>query len=112
MTGNGMHERLLESGIAVIGMAGRFPGAPSLDEFWRNIRNGKLTLRTFTDAELEAVGVSEAELRHPHYVKVGAYIDHIDQFDAGSFDFSPREAEITSPQQRILLECAYHALED
>lgn len=112
MTGNGMHERLLESGIAVIGMAGRFPGARSLDEFWRNIRNGKLTLRTFTDAELEAVGVSEAELRHPHYVKVGAYIDHIDQFDAGSFDFSPREAEITSPQQRILLECAYHALED
>lgn len=112
MAGNAIHKQPQESGVAIIGMAGRFPGARSLDEFWRNIRNGRLCLKTFTDAELTSVGVSDAELRNPNYVKVGAYLEDIDLFDAEFFDFSPREAQITSPQQRILLECAYHALED
>jgi len=98
--------------IAVIGMAGRFPGAPDVDAFWNNIRNGVESLRVFTDEELLAAGVDRALLDNPDYVKSGVLLDGIEEFDAGYFGFTPREAEVTDPQQRLLFECAVEALEN
>jgi acyl transferase domain-containing protein len=98
--------------IAVIGMSGRFPGAENLARFWENLRDGVESIRQFTDDELKSLGVSQASLRDPNFVKAGAILEKIDQFDASFFGYSPREAEIIDPQQRIFLECAWQALED
>jgi acyl transferase domain-containing protein len=57
------------STIAIVGMAGRFPGARSVQEFWHNLRNGVESIRSLTDAELLAVGVPREELARPDYVK-------------------------------------------
>jgi non-ribosomal peptide synthase protein (TIGR01720 family) len=97
--------------IAVIGMAGRFPGARDVNQFWQNLRDGVESLSFFADRELEAAGVAPALLDHPAYVKAGMILDDIEQFDAALFGFTPREAEITDPQHRLFLECAWEALE-
>jgi acyl transferase domain-containing protein/alpha-ketoglutarate-dependent taurine dioxygenase/acyl carrier protein len=97
--------------IAIVGMAGRFPGAPDVDTFWRNIRDGVESVTVFSDDELRARGVPERTLADPDYVKAGVLFDGFDQFDAGFFGYSPREAEHLDPQQRIFLECAWEALE-
>ena len=98
--------------IAIIGMSGRFPGAADIDEFWKNLCAGVETVRTLSDDELKKAGVSQAELDDPDYVKVAATLEDIDLFDAAFFDYSPVEASIMDPQQRILLECAWQALEN
>ncbi|HEX7333865.1 MAG TPA: SDR family NAD(P)-dependent oxidoreductase [Pyrinomonadaceae bacterium] len=100
------------SDIAIIGMIGRFPGAASVEEFWRNLRDGVETVTFFTDEELLASGIDAASLSNPHFIKAGRYIEDIDMFDASFFGFSPREAEILDPQQRIFLECSWEALEN
>ena len=98
-------------GIAIVGMTGRFPGARNLDEFWRNIRDGVESISFFSEAELAEAGVPPALLQSPNYVKAGAPLADIDQFDAGFFGFNPREAAATDPQHRLFLECAWQALE-
>jgi natural product biosynthesis luciferase-like monooxygenase protein len=98
-------------GIAVVGMAGRFPGAPTLEKFWTNLRDGVESVSFFSDDELKAAGVAPALLRDPDYVKAKAILDDVPGFDAGFFGFTPREAEITDPQHRLFLECAWEALE-
>ena len=97
--------------IAVIGMAGRFPGARSVDAFWTNLAEGVESLRSLSEEELIAHGVSQAEFADPAYVRRAAVVDGIDQFDAGFFGFSPRDAAIMDPQHRQFLECAWEALE-
>jgi thioester reductase-like protein len=97
--------------IAIIGMAGRFPGARNLDEFWRNLRDGVDCVRRLTDEELLQSGVDPSVFNAPNYVKVAAPIDDVELFDAGFFGFAPREAEILDPQHRVFLECAWEALE-
>lgn len=97
--------------IAIIGMAGRFPGARNIEGLWKNLCDGVESLTFFTDEELLASGVPPALLSDPLYVKAGAILEDIDQFDAGLFGFSPREAEVMDPQHRIFLECAWEALE-
>ncbi|CAM2064004.1 SDR family NAD(P)-dependent oxidoreductase [Sulfidibacter corallicola] len=99
-------------GIAIVGMAGRFPGATDVARFWRNLAEGIEAITFFSDEELLELGFSEELLANPSYVKAGGCIDDIDQFDAAFFGFNPREAEITDPQQRLLLETAYQALQD
>ena len=98
--------------IAIIGMAGRFPGAKNLDEFWRNLRDGVESISFFTDEELISFGVDRNQLNDPNYVKASGFLDDIDLFDAAFFGYSPREAELIDPQQRIFLECAWEALEN
>ena len=98
--------------IAIVGMAGRFPGAPGLDGFWRTIREGIEVLETFGDADLDAAGVDQAIRSHPRYVRRGTALPDADMFDAGFFGIPPREAQVLDPQQRIFLECAWEALED
>jgi phthiocerol/phenolphthiocerol synthesis type-I polyketide synthase E len=98
--------------IAVVGLAGRFPGSRSLDDFWRNLRDGVESLDSFGDAELANSGVSDALRSNPRYVRKGTVLDGADLFDADFFGFSPREAQIIDPQHRIFLECAWEALEN
>jgi acyl transferase domain-containing protein len=98
--------------IAVIGMAGRFPGAPDTDQFWRNLRDGKESIRFFSDEELLAAGVPAEQIALPNYVKARPVLDDVDLFDAGFFGYSPKEATLTDPQQRVFLECCWHALEN
>ena len=100
------------SAIAIVGLSGRLPDAKNLEQFWRNLRDGVESIRSFSDEELLASGVSPEDLRAPNYVKAGAVLDDIDLFDASFFGFTPREAEIMDPQHRFFLECAWHALED
>ena len=97
--------------IAIVGMAGRFPGADGLEAFWRKVVEGVECLDTLSDADLEAAGVPAALRRHPQYVKCGTFLEQAEWFDAGFFGFSPREAQVLDPQQRIFLECAWEALE-
>jgi phthiocerol/phenolphthiocerol synthesis type-I polyketide synthase E len=97
--------------IAVIGMSGSFPGSRTVEQFWRNVRDGVESITFFSDRELEASGHDAAQLRDPSYVKARGALEDIEMFDASFFGFSPREAEITDPQQRLMLECAWEALE-
>jgi non-ribosomal peptide synthase protein (TIGR01720 family) len=97
--------------IAVIGMAGRFPGAQNVDQFWRNLRDGVESISFFSDAEMIAAGVDPKSLTNPNLVKAGGVLPDIDLFDASFFGYSPREAELIDPQQRFFLECAWEALE-
>ena len=98
--------------IAIVGMAGRFPGAGNLEEFWRNLSRGIETIRFFSAEELRAAGVPAGDLASPSYVRARGLLEGTDLFDAGFFGYSPREAQSTDPQQRLFLECAWHALED
>ncbi|MCX2926274.1 type I polyketide synthase [Streptomyces sp. NEAU-W12] len=98
--------------VAVIGMAGRFPGADDLDAFWENLAAGRESVRPVTDEEFLAAGGSERALDDPTLVRMASVIEGIDRFDSGFFGYSPAEAAVVDPQQRLLLETAYHALED
>jgi len=101
-----------EFDIAVIGMAGRFPGAPSIAQFWRNLRDGAESIVAHSREELLRAGVSRNLLDHPNAVLVSSNLEDIDLFDASFFGYSPSEAELIDPQQRLFLECAWEALED
>lgn len=98
--------------IAIIGMAGRFPGARNVRDYWRNLCVGIESITFLSDAELTAQGVDQEAIRNARYVKAAAALEDIDKFDAGFFGISPREAELTDPQHRFFLECSWEALED
>ncbi|MEU7168290.1 amino acid adenylation domain-containing protein, partial [Streptomyces morookaense] len=98
--------------IAVIGMAGRFPDADTLEEYWRNLTAGHESVVRYGREELLAAGVPEEELDQPGYVRAQSRMRDIRGFDAAFFGYSRREAEQMDPQHRVFLECAWHALED
>jgi len=98
--------------IAVIGMAGRFPGAKNIDIFWDNLRNGNESISTFKNDELLSVGIAPEVFQDPNYIKAKGILENIELFDANFFGLNPKEAEITDPQHRIFLECAWEALEN
>jgi acyl transferase domain-containing protein/NADPH:quinone reductase-like Zn-dependent oxidoreductase/acyl carrier protein len=97
--------------IAIIGMAGRFPGAANIDQFWQNLKAGVESVSFFSDEELLSSGVDPALLSDKKYVRAGAVLDDIESFDGEFFGFNPREAELTDPQHRLFLECAWEAFE-
>ncbi len=88
-------------GIAIIGMAGRFPGANSVNQFWQNLCEGVESISLFSDEELGASGVDSAALGDRNYVKAGFVLEDIEMFDAGFFGYSPREA-----QKQVQLVCS------
>ncbi|RBM20499.1 polyketide synthase [Streptomyces sp. PT12] len=96
-----------DAAVAVVGMAGRFPGADGVGELWRNLLAGASGLRPLTDAELAAAGVQSG----PGHVRVGGPVAGIEDFDAAAFGLTDREAETMEPHHRLLLECAWEALE-
>ncbi len=99
-------------GIAVIGMAGRFPRAKSIDKFWQNLKEGVESISVLTDEDILNSVIDPAILNNPRHVKAGAVLEDIELFDAAFFGFNPREAAIMDPQHRFFLECAWQALED
>ncbi len=98
--------------IAIIGMAGRFPSAPNLDQFWKNLRDGVECVTAFTDEQMIAAGAEPVELKSKNCVKAGVVLEGVELFDAGFFGYNPRDAELMDPQHRFFLECAWEALED
>ncbi len=99
--------------IAVIGMAGRFPGARELRDFWRNLREGVESISFFSQNELERSPLIPEEVwNHPAFVRAGGILEGADLFDHGFFDIPLREAQWMDPQQRLFLQCAWAALED
>ncbi len=98
--------------IAVIGMAGRFPGAGNIDAFWDNLKNSVESITFFSDEELEKAGIEPELLRDPNYVKAFGMLDHLEYFDASFFEYTPGEIELMNPQTRIFHECVWEALED
>jgi acyl transferase domain-containing protein/acyl carrier protein len=101
-----------EFDIAIVGMAGRFPGARDLDEFWHNLAEGVESITRLSDQEMLESGVPASYLGNPRYVKAAPLLEKPGHFDAAFFGFSPKEAKTMDPQHRILLELAYEALED
>ena len=97
--------------IAIVGMAGRFPRANSVTEFWQNLLDGVEALTYFTDAELLEAGVPADAVSNPNYVAARPIIENADHFDAGFFGYSPRDAELMDPQHRLMMEVAWEALE-
>ena len=98
--------------IAIVGMAGRFPGAPTLEEFWRNLAAGVESITRVSDREILDAGVPPALLENPAYVKAAPVLDDPGAFDAGFFGLAPMEARTMDPQHRLLLELAHEALEN
>lgn len=109
--GNGNEPKQDRNAIAIIGMAGRFPGAENVDQFWSNLVEGIESIADLDDQELRAAGVDPETFGKLDYVRREAVISGVDLFDAAFFSISPKEAAWTDPQQRILLETAYQALD-
>lgn len=96
--------------IAIIGMAGRFPGAANVDAFWENLIAGRETISHFTKEELEYS--NEPKSGNDSYVRARGIVEGSDLFDAKHFGIPPRDAEVLDPQHRLLLECAQETLEN
>ena len=98
-------------GIAIIGMAGRFPEAPTVDALWQQLLAAREGITRFTPEQLSP-GIPAALRQHPRYVAARGVIADADRFDAAFFGIPPREALLMDPQQRVLLELCWNALED
>ncbi len=101
-----------DTALAIIGVAGRFPGASTIDAFWKNLQAGVKSIRHFSEQELLAAGVPPEVLKAPNYVRSGTLLEEAEYFDADFFGYTPREAELTDPQHRVFMECTYEALQD
>ena len=100
------------AGVAIVGIACRFPGAADRSAFWQNLCDGVESISALSEEELLSAGVPAELLRDPSYVKAAALLPDIDQFDAAFFEYSPEEARLMDPQQRLLLEVAWESFED
>src|SRR5262245_4639116 len=100
------------SGIAIIGIGCRLPGASDHRAYWKNLCAGVESITTLSDYELAGSRVSAELMRDPSYVKAASLLPDSDCFDAAFFEYSPQEARLMDPQQRLLLEVAWAAFED
>ncbi|MGH8156935.1 MAG: amino acid adenylation domain-containing protein [Rhodanobacter sp.] len=96
--------------IAIIAMAGRFPGAADVEAFWDNLCAGRESITFFGPDQLDP-GVPAEQRDDPAYVAARGVIDGVEDFDAAFFGISPREAELMDPQQRIFLELCWECME-
>ncbi len=98
--------------VAVVGLAGRFPGAPDWRAFWRLLRDGREATCWLDEAALRAAGVSARDLADPAYVPACLPLADMECFDASFFGISPRDAAVMDPQHRHFIECCWGAMED
>ena len=96
---------------AIVGMAARMPGADDLNQYWDNLVNGRESISFFSKDELDST-LDPRDTNDPNYVAARGIIADADHFDARFFRTPPRNAELTCPQQRIMLELSWTALED
>ncbi|MCH8558579.1 MAG: HAD-IIIC family phosphatase, partial [Balneolia bacterium] len=108
---NGTHKNQ-NTDIAIVGMAGRFPKAKNVDEYWDNLVNGRECFTELTDEQMLKSGVDPELLKDPDYVRVSPVLEDYDKFDAHFFGYTPREVSMMDPQQRLFLECCWEAFED
>ncbi|MCY1044450.1 amino acid adenylation domain-containing protein [Corallococcus sp. bb12-1] len=97
--------------IAIIGRAGRFPGAPDLEALWSLLVEGREGLSRFSREELLAAGEDPKLVEQPAYVRASGILEDAEFFDAGFFGYSTQDARLMDPQLRLFLECAWEALE-
>jgi amino acid adenylation domain-containing protein len=99
--------------IAIVGLAGRFPGARDVAEFWENLIAGRSGITQLSDEQLAAAGYDPAAVRAlPGYVAARGLLDRPEWFDRAFFGIAPKEAEAMDPQYRVFFETAWAALED
>ncbi|MEL7047701.1 MAG: beta-ketoacyl synthase N-terminal-like domain-containing protein, partial [Pseudomonadota bacterium] len=102
--------------IAIIGMDGVFPGSQDLQDFWRHIESGDDLIGEIPADRWPLDGFFEAGTSSRttglSYAKWGSFLDDVDTFDSQFFGISPKEAKLMDPQERVFLQCAYHAMED
>lgn len=98
--------------VAIIGMAGRFPGARNVRQLWDNLKNGVESITRFSDEELDDMGITPEVYKRSDYVRAKGRLDHAEWFDSDFFNYVDNEAAIMDPQIRLLHECSYEALED
>lgn len=98
--------------IAVIGMSGEFPKCKDIEAYWDAIMSGKECISFYTKEELKEAGINPEILKLDQYIRAKGEIPDIGLFDAGFFHISPQEAELMDPQHRLLLQCAWSALEN
>ncbi len=96
---------------AIVGMSARFPGAQNLEQFWENLVQGRESISFFTPEELDRT-LDPRDTTDPNYVAARGVIDGADEFDAHFFRIMPSAAELIDPQQRMMLEVSWTALED
>ena len=101
-----------ENDIAIVGMALRVPGANGVDEFWRNLREGRESIVDYAEDQLVENGEHPDTLRKPSYVARGGALSDMKLFDRDFFGFSPKEAAVLDPQHRHFMELCWEALED
>ncbi|MEU0430690.1 thioester reductase domain-containing protein [Streptomyces sp. NPDC006290] len=98
--------------VAIVGLACRVPGARTVEDFWRNMRDGVESITWFGQEELAAAGIDKETLADPDYVPASGHLAGADHFDASFFGFTAGEAETMDPQQRVFCETAWEAMED
>ena len=96
--------------IAIVAVAGRFPGARDVEEFWANLCAGKDGITHFAEGELDP-SLARSLVTDPDYVRARGLVDGVELFDAAFFGLSPREAELMDPQQRLFMELCWECLE-
>ncbi|TCK55871.1 acyl transferase domain-containing protein [Flavobacterium sp. 90] len=105
-------KQISENDIAIIGMAGRFPNAKNIDEYWQNLVSGVNSIVKVDEEELLASGFSESMLNHKRFVNASSRLEDAKYFDADFFGLSNIEATHMDPQIRLLLQTSWHAIED
>jgi acyl transferase domain-containing protein/surfactin synthase thioesterase subunit/acyl carrier protein len=98
--------------IAIIGLSCRFPGAATAEEFWTNLSNGVESITFFSNQELMSAGVAPSSLANFNYVKAAPTLQDVEMFDASFFGYSPKDAALMDPQQRLFLEVCWEAFEN
>lgn len=101
-----------EFDVAIIGMAGSFPKAKNIQEYWGNLRGGVNSTHFASEEELLSAQVSKDLIENPNFVNASIQLEDSDQFDAGFFQVSPSDAMLLDPQIRLLLQTSWHTLED
>lgn len=107
-----LDDDIISQSIAIIGVAGRFPGAENVEKFWKNISEGVESILFLSEEDISRLVGNDFLSQHPRYVKAISVMPNVDCFDANFFGITPGEAEITDPQHRHLIECALEAFEN